>query len=111
MVERTIFKEASIPSPLANKSIERSINHNGHPKALERIYRHIFKRKYKLLGRIRSQDNFIDGNYGLLCWLEYAHAPRGNLSQGLGNVGRIPRHIKYAWLKQLTQLGLYVSSE
>lgn len=113
MVERTIFKEASIPSPLAYESAGRSIKHDGHPKALEKTYRHIFRQKYQLLAQIQSQDNFTDGKpeYGLLCWLEYAHAPRGNLSQGLRNVGKIPRNIKYAWLRQVTQLSWYVSSE
>lgn len=110
MIERTIFKEASIPSPLAHESIGRRINHDGHPKALEETYHHIIRQKHQLLARIRSRDNFTDGK-GLLCWLEYAHAPRGNRSQSLGSVGRFPRNVKYAWLRQLTQLGLYVSSK
>ena len=113
MVERTIFKEASIPSPLAHESVGGSIEHDGHPKALEKTYSHIFRQKYQLLAQIQSQENFTDGRpgYGLLCWLEYAHAPRGNLSQGLGNVRRIPRNIKYAWLRQVAELSWYVSSE
>lgn len=113
MVERTIFKEASIPSPLSPESIGRNIDYDGHPKSLKKTYRHVFRQKDQLLARIRSQDYFTGGEHecALLCWLESAHSQHGNPPQGLGNMGRIPRIIKYAWLRQSTQLGLYVSSE
>lgn len=113
MVERTIFKEASIPSPLSPEPIGKSSDCDVHPKSLEKTYRQVFRQKDQLLARIRSQNYFTDGKpeCGLLCWLESAHSQHGNTPQGLGNVGRTPRIIKYAWLRQYTQLGLYVSSE
>lgn len=113
MVERTIFKKASIPSPLSSESLGRSVEYDSHPKSLEKTYRQVFRQKDQLLARIRSQNYFTDGKpeCGLLCWLKSADSQHGNPPQGLGNVGRIPRIIKYAWLRQFTQLGLYVSSE
>lgn len=112
MVERTIFKEAPIPSPLSYGLSGRSIDYDGHPKSLKKIYRHVFRQKDQLLARIRSQNHFTDGKpeCGLLCWLESADSQHGNPPQALGNVERIPRTIKYAWLRQFTKLGLYVSS-
>lgn len=91
----------------------RHIDYDGHSKSLKKTYRHIFRQKDQLLARIRSQEYFTDGKpeCGLLCWLKSAHSQHGNPPRGLGNVGRIPRIIQYAWLRQSTQLGLYVLSE